>query len=970
MSQTVSATPGAWEIKAQWPGNVATYAGISCYAENQGVQYIYSLEQDTTSPYVIGSMYRYKIASDNWESMGAAPIQMVTGGMVWTGGDNIYIMAGGSSAQNLFYRYTISNNSWTPLTTTGTSALSGSGLAWDGGDNIYASIRSTAPSNNDLWVYSISGGTWTDLIALPSPAASGSNLCKVGDNLYYGLGGSTSYYRYKIANNTWETLASVPSAGGSWGAGSGQEKVNENIIYADLGRITTNFYRFIIRDNRWDTMETLPLTVSSAGDRLAFDGTYLYMIRGYTDDSFWRYEVAKYFEKYCMPDFGQHSVNWCWVAAAANSIYWYSQHGYLQLIDDPAVLPENDNAYINQMVPAPDGHLTYRLFWEIASDCGHMWNEGVLDNEYFYGLQKFMNDQGVPLFVHEIVDPAQVFSPPLPSENVIYRPPTLIDYESALGNCQDVLLWLSYRHENYENYYRNEDTDHVVTGVAFNDNSWILVSDPWTTGSPDHNNDNENKLYDNLMVLSTPESPLVVRYAGFPENVSKIVYVSPIPPTAPPAPVENFVKENMPDLGQHCENWCWAAAASNSFKWYFHNGYPKLMDDPRDNVLDENYLQLFPNPYIPGDSLLRLLNEIAIDCLYPNVPQENEITITLPMTYCHPIDDNRFFLGLQKFIKEQGGQFKVREIIDNSHFVAHSENIPPENDNVVIYAKPTFDNYKSELKQCHDVLLQLDFRNYNYETGNLEGLDHIVTGVSYFDGGPGNQLIQVSDPWTPFLAGPDRNNLENLYENRYDNLQVVTDDPLTVSYTGWTPGGPMPFTVQVVKLIFISPENVSAGASVKLVKGWNLVGFTAVGAMDNPDNLFPGLTYLTNYRLIYWRAPGGPYVTQGETSLLLDNTGYWVWIDENYTVTTSGTRPTSRTENMKAGWNLVCFPVVNATTTPHNVFPGLTYLDNYRLIYWVAPGGPYKTLGEYTVLLDNTGYWVQIDENFTITVPA
>ena len=84
-----------------------------------------------------------------------------------------------------------------------------------------------------------------------------------------------------------------------------------------------------------------------------------------------------------------------------------------------------------------------------------------------------------------------------------------------------------------------------------------------------------------------------------------------------------------------------------------------------------------------------------------------------------------------------------------------------------------------------------------------------------------------------------------------------------------------------------------ASTEIKLVTGWNLVGFTAVGATDNPDNLFPGLTYLENFRLIYWVAPGGPYKTQPEGQVLIDNTGYWVWIDENYTVGTSGTAPVS-----------------------------------------------------------------------------
>jgi hypothetical protein len=1067
-------TPGVWESKANWPGNVANFAGISCYAENLGVAYVYSLEQDTTSPYIVGSMYRYEIATDTWENLGTAPIQMVTGGMVWTGADNIYIMAGGSNTQNLFYLYTISSNTWTALANTGTGGSSGSGLAWDGGDNIYASIRSSTPANNDLWVYSIAGNTWTDKIALPVSAASGSNLGKVGDNVYFGVGGAQTFWRYNIASNNWAALANVPAAGGNWGAGSGQEKVNENIIYADLGRTTTNFYRFIIPDNRWDIMESLPATVTAAGDRLAFDGTYLYQIRGSTDNQFWRYEVAKYFEKYCMPDLGQHSANWCWVAAAANSIYWYSQHGYPQLIDDPLFPPGNQLYLTLVPAPPPDTDNIYRLFNEIASDCGLGWNQGILDNNYFYGLQKFMNDQGAPLIVHEIVDPTQVSSPPPLSENVIYRPPTLMDYEMNLENCQDVLLWLNFRHhENSQNY---EDTDHVVTGVAFNDNTWILVSDPWTTGSPDHNDNFDNKLYDNLKVLSAPDAPLVVMYAGLPEKLSKIVFISPVaapqvtygvdvtvlPPTsqsgipgttlnygvqvtntgnvqdtytltasdnasptwnpnvAPPsitllgggsgtatlsvtipngagigvidsltvtatgtgvsdsdtatAQVADYVaKENMPDLGQHCDNWCWVAAAANVFKWYYHNGYPSLMDDPENAVPnDNNYLQFLPPaPTDPlGDNVLRLLHEIAKDCLFPNVAENNENTIPWPVTFCHPIDDNKYFLGLQKFIKDQGASLKVSEIIDNDHFVGQGENIPPENDGVVVYAKPTFDNYKNGLK-AGNVLIQIPFRNADYETGNLEALDHILTGVAYYDGGPGNQWILVADSWTPspnVNLGPDHNSVENRYT--YENLAVLSTDPLTVAYTGWSNGNPMPVNVQVVKLIFVSPENVPGpGASVGLVAGWNLVCFTAVGASDTPTNIFTGLTYYTDYYLYWWTAPGGPYSIQDPNTVLLDNIAYWVYINTSTTVSTTGTRPTSRDVYNVAGWNMLGFPVVNSSSTPNNVYAPENYYTDFYHYWWTAPGGPYSIQDPNTALLDNTGYWVWIKENKMVTVP-
>ena len=172
----------------------------------------------------------------------------------------------------------------------------------------------------------------------------------------------------------------------------------------------------------------------------------------------------------------------------------------------------------------------------------------------------------------------------------------------------------------------------------------------------------------------------------------------------------------------------------------------------------------------------------------------------------------------------------------------------------------------------------------------------------------------------------------------------------------------------------ISAENICAAFSLSvfklnLLKGWNLVAFPLTSENSTPVDLFVGLVYLTDYRLVYWVAPGGPFVTLHPDEVLEDNRAYYVWINRDNTVTMSGIPLASREIHLLAGWNMVSFPVTNENTTPNNVFPGLTYLTDYRLLYWVAAGGPYITLHPDQVLEDNRGYWVWINQEYTVTVP-
>jgi len=194
------------------------------------------------------------------------------------------------------------------------------------------------------------------------------------------------------------------------------------------------------------------------------------------------------FVKVSMPDLGQHSSGWCWVTAAANSFYWFSQHGYPELLDDPATFGA-DKKYITDPLRScpgcPSGGY-YRLLEEIClstwhdsppagdgdgerdpGETGYAFFEAVATNhDYICGLRAFIAKQDARLEVEEIWGA------------------TFQDYQNLLKKCEGIILWLES--------YGGAGLNHFVTGVSFDTTvvpNTINVSDPWTPSAPDHNND-------------------------------------------------------------------------------------------------------------------------------------------------------------------------------------------------------------------------------------------------------------------------------------------------------------------------------------------------------------------------------------------------------------------------------------------------------------------------------------------------
>jgi hypothetical protein len=242
------------------------------------------------------------------------------------------------------------------------------------------------------------------------------------------------------------------------------------------------------------------------------------------------------FTKANVPDFGQHSKNWCWVGAAANSFWWYAhdpaqggrQDGLLggvghpwEAIWVPSWTPLGNPWYDSQDAlqghgGVPVGYMTLLAkianttfqdsviqdgIWE-AGENTSFYADGVEKWDYLIGLRDYVNLYGSGLKVHDIIDPIRC--PPgsgwtvnrtnpghparspcgpggaggVPGVDQVQQPPTFTDYQTELSSSgHDVLLWME------PTLPSSLETAHVVTGVGYNTvpaPGTVTISDPWT----------------------------------------------------------------------------------------------------------------------------------------------------------------------------------------------------------------------------------------------------------------------------------------------------------------------------------------------------------------------------------------------------------------------------------------------------------------------------------------------------------
>ena len=242
--------------------------------------YVPSQNRIYLSPGLYASnFYYYDLASNTWFEETADPTPQVSNSgssMIYDGTQYIYWSRGGNTTTVARFD-TLSEtpgSKWQSITNS--SVYFGWGSEFAIQDGYLYALRGNNVDNNDFVRYDLNGVEgWTSLSNFPGRISYGSFLANDNDGYLYAPTGNNTYgfYRYSIAENSWEQIMDVPAQVYIGGAGRSNF---DNKIFAIPGS-GTNAYR--------DAIYTYVLPTDHSG--FVEEGAYISQVHDLTSVYLW-----------------------------------------------------------------------------------------------------------------------------------------------------------------------------------------------------------------------------------------------------------------------------------------------------------------------------------------------------------------------------------------------------------------------------------------------------------------------------------------------------------------------------------------------------------------------------------------------------------------------------------------------------------------------------------------------------------
>ncbi len=148
--------------------------------------------------------------------------------------------------------------------------------------------------------YDIERKDWNALNTPPILCGAGSILVFDGvSSLYYAPGGpstepSNRFFRYDIRSDTWTNLKNIPADVSDTSNGVYVSQGSNEYVYIFRGMSSPSFWRYSVKQNVWESMDPFPTAGTvSQGIALAWDGaTTIYAIANGSAGEFKKYDIV------------------------------------------------------------------------------------------------------------------------------------------------------------------------------------------------------------------------------------------------------------------------------------------------------------------------------------------------------------------------------------------------------------------------------------------------------------------------------------------------------------------------------------------------------------------------------------------------------------------------------------------------------------------------------------------------------
>jgi len=241
--------------------------------------------------------FQYDVATNNWDASAATTEDAP--GLVYYGGSMEYLDGyiygfPGQVRQN-FWKFDVgdgTNGAWETLdeyddATDYSGTNSGKSLVYMGSNTLLAS-----PGRGDVnsYEYNATTDTWSAGGNVPAGPQQGANLVYDDDDGLVYLNravSSTSFYEYN--GTAWSAEDVIPEATRYGGANA---YITGDGVYQMRGNNSPNLYLFTTPDGPWTAMDALEDAPANAylGAAMTSDDTYLYLLPGYNNNSFYQYD--------------------------------------------------------------------------------------------------------------------------------------------------------------------------------------------------------------------------------------------------------------------------------------------------------------------------------------------------------------------------------------------------------------------------------------------------------------------------------------------------------------------------------------------------------------------------------------------------------------------------------------------------------------------------------------------------------